>query len=385
LAASDPVVERVGILQLTDSLQLGGAERVAVNFANALPRERFEVHLASTREEGPLAAELADDVGRLALGRTRRSDDLRAAFTLARYVKRHDIRLLHCHKETFFLAVLAGLVGPRRAILWHDHSGRRGVVEDLPLPPSWVYRLFRPRVDGVVAVSESARACCVDAYGFARERAWYLANFVEEPATPEELPDLPGARGARILCIARIHPDKGLLTLTRAMARVAERVPAARVLILGVESDPEYGRALRAEIARLGVEEQVLLMGPRSDVPAVIRACDVGVLSSDAEGLPLALLEYGMGGIPTVSTDVGQCREVLAGGDAGVVVPPGDSEALADGLVRLLGSPGERSRLAALAGRYARDHHGRDAVVGQIVEIYDQLLQARSLTSRVSA
>src|SRR5438876_11120160 len=79
------------------------------------------------------------------------------------------------------------------------------------------------------------------------------------------------------------------------------------------------------------------------------KACDVGVLSSRSEGMPLALLEYGMNGLPSVATRVGQCAEMLDDGRAGLLVPPAAPEPLAKAILALLQSPEQR---AELGGRF---------------------------------
>lgn len=365
-----PLSERIGILQVTDSLEMGGAERVALNFANLLPRDRFQTHLCATRWEGPLAAEIAPDVGRIVLGRVRRWDDPGAARRLARYVREHDIRLLHCHKDTIFLASLARVLGMRARLLWHDHWGLTGVRER----PAWLYRAGTFCADGVIAVNQDLRRWSEQALRHRPDRVWYVPNFVAQPRPCPAPPELPGKPGARIVCVARLDPQKDIVNLARAMERVVREMPEACALVLGGETDPEYGSLVRREIARLGVGGSVRLLGTRNDVTDVIQNCDIGVLSSAAEGLPLALIEYGLCKVPSVATRVGQCPDVLDGGKAGILVPPGDHEALAAGLLRLLRAPEERARLAGLAHRYAMAHHSESAVLGRVVSIYETLL-----------
>ena len=98
------------------------------------------------------------------------------------------------------------------------------------------------------------------------------------------------------------------------------------------------------------------------------------MISSESEGLPLALIEYGMAGLAAVSTCVGQCAEVLDNGAAGILVPPKNPRALADALVMLLQSP-EQCRV--LSGRFAQrvqQNYSAEVVIGQICACYDQVL-----------
>ena len=114
---------RVGVMQITDTLDIGGAEHVAVNLANQLPREQFRSYLCTTRREGPLADQLSHDVGRLCLNRRQRLD-FNAIRRLADYVKRHRIAILHAHGSALFVAGAASLLPPHPLVIWHDHFGR---------------------------------------------------------------------------------------------------------------------------------------------------------------------------------------------------------------------------------------------------------------------
>lgn len=356
-------------MQVTDALIIGGAERVALNLSNLLPRERFEVHLCATRFEGALMSELASDVPRLVLNRKSRIDEPRAVRELASYVRRHGIRLLHCHKNTIFLVSLASCFMPETRILWHDHFGQHEVTRR----PPWLYRLGTWRVDGVISVSHALAAWARDQLRFPPDYVWYVPNFVHFRPWEGATPELPQAKG-RIICVANLRPQKAIENLVHAMARVSEQEPGVQALVVGGSYDEEYAKEVKREIAELGLQETVLLLGQRSDVPALLGACDVGVLSSASEGLPLTLIEYGMAGLPAVATRVGQCDEVLDGGRVGALVEPGDSDALAEALLCLLRAPEERRRLGEESQRFVQAHYSVEAGLRRIVEIYDQLL-----------
>lgn len=362
--------ERIPVLQVVDSLILGGAERVALNVANALPRDRFDVHLCMTRHTGPLEGELDDDVPRLVLGRRTRLDEPRAVRTLNAYIRRHGIRLLHCHMDTIFLAALASLFGPHPPIVWHDHFGQF----EIKTRPAWLYRLCLRRVAGVISVNQGLADWTTDEVGFDRERVWYLPNFVRTPEPGPAPADLPGEAGSRIVCVVNIRPQKDLVNLMRAMAEVVPRHPRAHALVVGEVYDEDYFAQVRAEVERLDLAKNVSFLGPRLDVPAVLRACDVGVLSSSSEGLPLTLIEYGMAALPVAVTRVGQVPEVVAGGEAGRLVPPSDPAALGAALDELLASEPLRADLGARLEARAHAEYGEAQAIERISSIYDTLL-----------
>ncbi|MEA2558546.1 MAG: hypothetical protein QOH06_50 [Acidobacteriota bacterium] len=345
------MVVRPGVLHLVDTLEPGGTERVAVNLVNHLSRERFRPFLGTTRREGALASEVLPGVGRLSLNRSR-TLDLGALRRLAAFVRENEISIVHAHSSSLFLAAL--LPGVR--IVWHDHFGRLAAER-----PAWLWGFPARRAAAVVAVSE-------DLARWSRERlrveAVYLPNFIPE-VLAGPVPDLPGTPGLRVVCVANLRAQKDHLTLLRAMARVD-----AHLLLAGADVEPAYAARVREEASALG--DRVTFLGSRSDIPDLLRGCDVGVLSSASEGFPLSLLEYGRAGLAAVATRVGQCPEVLEG--AGILVPPGDPGALADALLALLRDPAGRKELGERLCRRVRERYSASAVMEQLEAVYHKVL-----------
>lgn len=147
--------------------------------------------------------------------------------------------------------------------------------------------------------------------------------------------------------VARLVPIKNHAVFLRAAKLVCGSLPAARFLIVG--DGPERAR-LEALTEQLGLKGRVIFLGFRDDLPRIYADCDATVLSSDNEGMPLALIESLAAATPAVATDVGETREVIRDGESGFVVPPSDPEALAAALLELLRSP-ERAKQMGLAGR----------------------------------
>jgi glycosyltransferase involved in cell wall biosynthesis len=147
--------------------------------------------------------------------------------------------------------------------------------------------------------------------------------------------------------VARLVPIKNHAVFLRAAKLVCASLPAARFLIVG---DGPERRGLEALTEQLGLKGRVIFLGFRDDLPRIYADCDATVLSSDNEGMPVALIESLAAATPAVATDVGETREVIRDGESGFVVPPSDPEALAAALLELLRSP-ERAKQMGLAGR----------------------------------
>ena len=363
---------RIAIMQLTDTLDAGGKERVAVNLAAHLPRDKYELTLCTTRHEGQLANEVAADVRRLCLNRQKRLD-FKAILHLASFNKAYQVKILHAHGSTVFLSLAASFLPPYPKVIWHQHSG----LYPVRARPIWLYKLTAQTAKAVIAVNHTLADWTKEELHVPEERVWYIPNFVtlDEPDKP--IPSLPGQPGSRLVCVANQRPEKGLVELIRAMKMVVERFPKAHLLLVGADSDPAYANRVRQEINRLDLADSVTLCGPRSDVPGLLRGCDIGVLSSLSEGLPMALLEYGAAGLPVVCTRVGQCAEVLEWGQAGLLVEPGDPIALADALVSLLNSESLRDSFRERFNRRVREDYGLNSVIDQICQVYDRVINGR--------
>jgi glycosyltransferase involved in cell wall biosynthesis len=355
---------------MTDTLALGGAERVAVNLANLLPRDHYRVFFCATRSEGPLAWQLAPDVERICLGRRRRFD-LSALKRLVNFIRANDIRLLHAHATALFVAAQMSMVSPRPKLIWHDHFGRYATEQR----PVAIYRLLASRASGVISVNQPLADWAIERLKLPPDRVWYIPNFVTPVSDNGAEIALPGTPGKRIVCVANLRPEKDHLTLVRALALVAEREPEAHLVLAGATGNQAHFESVGKEIDRLGIDGKVSILNETQDVPALLRGCDVGVLSSASEGLPLALIEYGQAGLPAVATSVGQCPEVLDDGRAGIVVPPRDPEKLAEALLSLLESSERRKDLGEKFQQRVARLYNPEPVIERICRIYDAVLQ----------
>jgi glycosyltransferase involved in cell wall biosynthesis len=360
--------ERLGVLHLVDCLDVGGAETVAVNLVNALPREHYRVYLGTTRRDGPLAAKVRPDVGRLRLARRRRCD-LAAVGRLASYIRSNQILIVHAHSTSVFIGIVAAWLVGQCKVIWHDHYGGQW----LRVRPRWLYMPASLAVSGVVAVNQALAEWAIRALRVPAARVWYVPNFVPPPADLPHWVELPGQPGQRVVCVANFRPEKAHGTLLQAAAQVVRCQPHAHFLLVGGVGHQTYYAGIQQSIADLGLSDHVTLLGPRGDVPAILRACTIGVLSSASEGLPLALLEYGAAGLAAAATHVGQCAEVLDPPHAGLISAPNDPATLAANILRLLHTPGLRAELGAKLQARVVEHYSCDAAVSRIQTIYTLL------------
>lgn len=200
------------------------------------------------------------------------------------------------------------------------------------------------------------------------------------PTPPERRPELRrelglGTPSGLLAFVGRLDEAKNLDGLLRAWAKAASGLPDAALALVG---DGPQRRELEALAAGLGLGDGVLFLGQREDVPAVLAAADGFVLASHSEGMPNALLEAMAAGLPSLVTAVGAVPEMIDHGVQGLLVPPGDEAALAEGMARLLGDASGAAAMGAAARARALERHDFNAVARTMVDIYRSEMQRRS-------
>jgi glycosyltransferase involved in cell wall biosynthesis len=173
--------------------------------------------------------------------------------------------------------------------------------------------------------------------------------------------------------VGRVVPIKRLDLLLRALAQAREPEPRLRLAVVG---DGDERPQLERRAAELGIAADVLFLGYRRELRPIFAAADIAVLSSDNEGTPVSLIEAAAAGLPAVATDVGGVREVV-GEETGILVPRGDVAALAGALVEMAADAQRRERCGRAARRRALGRYGADRLLGDIDELYSELVDAR--------
>jgi len=174
--------------------------------------------------------------------------------------------------------------------------------------------------------------------------------------------------------IARVAPVKDYFTLADAAAQVLALHPETRFLIVGDNSLEELNRNHYAEVVNrlneLGIVDRFIFTGHRTDVTRLIVAIDVCVLCTHREGFPLSILEAMAMGKPVVATAVGGIPEIITPGVTGYLHQHGNSQELADGLLRLIDNPKDARRMGTSARENVLKNFSRQRFADEIAETY---------------
>jgi glycosyltransferase involved in cell wall biosynthesis len=336
------------------SLCFGGAERVAINLAAGFAGLGVPTHLVTVSGKGEFAGHIPPGVRVVDLGASRVILSLPA---LVRYFRREQPAALISFMDHAGIVALWArkLSGASTRIVCSVHStlsqatlntsNRRSRI----LPA--LVRAFYPWADGIVAVSQGVARDLGAATGFPASRIRVIYNpvitreLIAAAGRPPGHPWLTDGGPPVVLGVGRLTRAKNFESLIRAFASVRQQRPA-RLLILG---EGEERSTLEALVRELDLESEVALPGFVAGAQACMAHAAVFVLSSTWEGLPTVLIEALAAGTAVVATDCPSGpREILRGGEFGHLVPPDDVEALAEGILAVLGSPTARVPLTEL-------------------------------------
>ena len=281
--------------------------------------------------------------------------------------------------EKSLLALLGRLAG--RKVIMHPQGGSFGVFYEQS--PRALQRLILACLNlahCVVANSRQMRQTFLD-IGVPAERTTVVENAVFVPSTSvwetcgagRPGPDRPEAR-ITVLFLNRINAQKGAIELVEAARQLRARCPEVRFRIVGPE-DPG-SQPLGSQIDSETLRERIELTGPIPEEAkdAAFRTADVYVLPSHVEGMPIGLLEAMSYGLPCIATPVGGVPSVIEDGANGLLVPVGDSDALAGAIEKLAADPGLRRRLGRNARQTVEKRFNWQTRAAEIIDLYNDLL-----------
>ncbi len=355
----------IRILHLLNTLEMGGAEQVVLNLAQHIDREMFQMQVCGLGGEGPLAEEFRRLGVRVHAMHRRPGIDLRLALHLARLLRRERIGVVHTHNAAPWLyggvaAKLACLL-PRSGrqagarLIHTEHSNLFPHQRRLMAAERWLARV----TDVIIADSEKVKRHLVERQGIPEADVRTVVNGVDvgrfvDGAAPAEARQALGLNGARpvIGTVGRLVPVKDHRTLLEAFRRVVDAHPASSLVMVG--DGPLRGELVHLA-GTLGIGERVRFLGERQDIPALLRAFDLFVLSSISEGMPLTVLEAMAAGLPVVATRVGGVSEAVVDQHTGWLVSPRNPHEMAEAMLALLADPPRRVALGAEAQQRVRE------------------------------
>jgi len=307
--------------------------------------------------------------------RMRGEADFLAVWALRRLLRRGGFHLVHMHTSHAHALGCAAAALARRGRTIVSRRVDFGIARNLLSGFK-----YRHGVDRFIAISEASRRELMRG-GVAPRRIALVHSGVDldrfEHVPPNHFRQELGipAEAPVIGCVAHLANHKGHRHLVAAMARVRAAEPQARLILVG---DGELRGSLEAHVTELDLGDAVVFTGFRSDVPLWLDLFDVFVMPSDREGLGTSVLDALAMRKPVVVTDVGGLPEIIHHEEHGLVVPPGNPEAMAAAILRLLWDRALGRRLAEAGRRRVETEFSAETMVEGTLQVYDEVMRERA-------
>ncbi|WP_243472450.1 glycosyltransferase family 4 protein [Winogradskyella sp. MH6] len=360
----------INSIQIIDSLDVGGAERVAVNYANGLLGFVNSSHICVTRKEGPLKPSIEKQVGYVFLNKKSRLD-ISAILKLRKYITSKKINLIHAHSSSFFIAFLIKLTLPRIKIVWHDHYGKS---EFLSSRPKFSLKIASIFFDQIFSVNQKLKQWSID--NLFCNKVDYIKNFPVLKNSNSDTTKIYGNEGKRIVCLANLREQKNHLQLLNAFKIVVEHYPDWTLHCVGKNFGDDYSKIFFNRIDALELKNNVFFYDSKKDILNILNQMDIAVLVSKSEGLPLALLEYGLSNLPVICTNVGDCGKLIPDITYGVLLDDDNATLIAKEIIGLIENKDFRQKISIAFNKKIIEEYSEEKILVDILNKYNLILKS---------
>jgi len=361
-----------GLFLMTNSFETGGSERQFTELARSFQAHGFRPRIGCIAKRGDFL-EGFDDVTEFPLGGNLYGPrSIQTRLRLASYLRESRIQVAHAFDFYTNLVLIPAARLARIPVV----IGSQRQLGDLLSPAKSRAQLAVLRwCDRVVCNSHAAARSLIE-QGLRENRIVIIGNGLPPSAFATAAPALPRSSSIlRVGMIARMNtPSKNHRVFLRAAARIVRRFPEAEFVLAG---DGPLRPELEREAADLGISDRVLFLGDRRDVTSIFASIDISVLPSDSESLSNAILESMAARVPVVASRVGGNPELVTN-DRGILVAPGDADALASAIERLLQNTSMRAELGENGRRFVESNFTLDATRKRHEELYAELLESKT-------
>lgn len=386
---------RIQLVKFLTTFGVGGTEKQVANLTKRMDRRTFDVSFACMNRWGEMIQEIEDRQGiavsEYPLESLYELNAFRQQWRFAQELRRNRTQILHSYN---FYANMFSLPAAKLAGVPCIVASIRDMGIYLSPMKLQAQKLVCRLADRIVVNADAIRDWLVE-QGYPSAKIVVIRNGVDTSrfggrsdgaALRRQLGIPMGV--PLVVMLARLNPTKGIDCFFEAAAKIRERHPDAHFLAVGecytrndigeIVVDERYRRELQDRVTSLGLTDRVHFTGLRKDVPEILAAAAVSVLPSISEGISNTLLESMAAGVPVVATRVGGTPEVIRDGEQGLLVPPGDPQAIADATLAVLGDPALAARLGAEGRRRVREEFSFEAVVHRTEDLYRGLLASKT-------
>jgi glycosyltransferase involved in cell wall biosynthesis len=372
---------RLKVIHLVEDLKIGGAERVIADIALGLDRKKYDASVWCVTRGGETASELSEKrIEVKVLGISSFRNPLNTV-RLARLLQAARPDIVHTHG---YFASVIGRLAARRAgtpiILAHVHS----TYWEYKKRHIMIERKLSRFTHKIICCSQAVESFVTNTEKIADNKTIVIYNGVdEERFSPSKNSTSIRAEfgmdeeAAVVGTVSSLTPHKGHEYLIQAASLVLSTLPAARFLVVG---DGPLRKKLEDQAKNLNIYPAVIFAGTRKDIPEILSLLDVFVLPSHTrEGLGIAIIEAMAVERPVVASDIGGIPEVVNDSDTGLLVPPGDPEALAKATNELLQNPARAKEMGKKGRIRVKERFTAKKMLAEIEHVYQSLAGQRDV------
>jgi glycosyltransferase involved in cell wall biosynthesis len=358
------------ILQIIDSLEAGGAERMAVNYANALSDKIEFSGLVATRNEGVLLNQINSNVSYFCLNKTT-TFDFKAIRLFRKIIRNDNIDLIHAHGTSFFTAFMLKIFCPRLKIVYHEHYGQRANQTFLSNIPLLFCSLF---FNQILVVNLQIKEW-FSKFGF--HKAIFFPNFATFSSNNISKTILNGQEGKRIVCLANLKNPKNHQLLIRAFHKLNLQNKDWTLHFIGRNYKDDYFFELKKVIKDLNIVNSVYFYDSQNDIENILSQATIGVLCSTQEGFPVTLLEYGLANLPVLSSKVGFCSTIVTHNETGLLFDSNNLDSISDNLNILVENINLRAKYSNNLNSLVKLKYSQEIVISNLIKVYSKVLNEK--------
>jgi glycosyltransferase involved in cell wall biosynthesis len=342
MTSSNPIPSinlKTNLMLVTHDLAIGGLQQVIVNICRAINRERFNVSVLCLRNLGEFTPEIENmGIKVFFLPQKEKGTDYLSFLKVAKILRKEKVDVIHTHNtQPFIDGTIGALLSGRNIRIIHTDHARDFPDKKRYMFAEWLMSHFAYKI---VGVSDHTTKNLIEYEKINPKKMLTIPNGIDGSKYNFTIDKIQKRRelgiretGPIIGLGVRISEQKGITYLLQAMPLIIERFPDISLIIAG---KGELEGQLESEANKMGISKNVFFVGPRLDIPDLLKLFDLYVLPSLWEGLPMVILEAMAAGCPIVATDVGGNRTAIHHGHSGSLIMAKDKDMLAAEVIKLL-------------------------------------------------
>jgi len=367
------------VLHVIDNLEVGGTETQMVQMAQRLASSVDLMTVATLRAGGPLTDQLKDaGIQIIEFPKRRTMLSFQAAYQLIRmawFIRREKIDVVHAHDLWANLMAIPAARLARAPVVISSQRNLATLWWYTPLRKRFI-RYVHLLANHVVVNSMAVKRLMENEFRIPAERLRVLNNgvdferFSKSGIDRQTLFPTIGLNSKLIVNVANMNTEvKGHAVLIEAAKEICAGSSDVYFALIG---DGPLRPHLESRVREIGLQDCFRFLGRRRDIPEILSCADLFVLPSFAEGLPNSVLEAAAAGLPVIATQVGGIPEIIEHGASGLLVPPGDKQALVAAVRQFLKDPPFAARLGRAGQQRVRSRFSFDSVIAQLRLLYNQ-------------